>query len=209
MTVFRSSDRAPEWCQLERFEIVDLGRDETRIGRTATPSERLIVTQGTCQLRLRDRSLLLKEAQFYDIDAGAGDWTIAGAAQMAQFVRLAGHWANDLGGCGIFRVRRTDAPNSGDPVAYPKHTNVDRHYHDCDEFWILLEGRGTVVVDETSWQVGPGDCLAIGMGHPHDFPVIESEVKAVFFETTLEGKKRTGHLWNHTHGIAQPRLERV
>jgi len=39
--------------------------------------------------------------------------------------------------------------------------------------------------------------------------VIESEVKAVFFETTLEGKQRTGHLWNHTHGVAQPRLERV
>ena len=38
--------------------------------------------------------------------------------------------------------------NNGDPVTYPKHTAIDRHYHDCDEYWIILEGAGEVVVDD-------------------------------------------------------------
>jgi mannose-6-phosphate isomerase-like protein (cupin superfamily) len=57
--------------------------------------------------------------------------------------------------------------------------------------------------------VRPGDCVTIGMGHHHDFPLIDAPVKAVFFETTLEGAKRVGHLWNHTHGLAQPKPERI
>ena len=32
---------------------------------------------------------------------------------------------------------------------------------------------------------------------------------AVYFETTMEGEKRRGHLWDHIHGKAQPRAERV
>ena len=73
----------------------------------------------------------------------------------------------------------------------------------------MLEGTGQVVVDDRHMPVRPGDCLCIGMGHPHDFPFVDEDVKAVFFETTLQGRKRTGHLWNHTHGEAQPRRERI
>jgi hypothetical protein len=31
----------------------------------------------------------------------------------------------------------------------------------------------------------------------------------VFFETSLEGEKRVGHLWQHTHGLAHPKPERT
>jgi len=107
-------------------------------------------------------------------------------------------------------VRPVDVPETkGDPVTYRKNTAVDRHYHDCDEYWIILEGSGEVAVDDRHSHVAPGDCLCIGMGHPHDFPYTEQEVKAVFFETTLQARKRTGHLWNHTHGIAHPVAGRV
>jgi len=47
------------------------------------------------------------------------------------------------------------------------------------------------------------------MGWHHDFPRVDRSVKAVYFETTMQGKKRRGHLWEHTHGPAQPVLERV
>lgn len=209
MTVFRSTDRPPAWCELKHFEIISLHRDESVARRPATRTERLIGTLGTCQLRRGSRTLLLKEGQFIDLDPADGEWTMLGAADAAQVVRLCGEWGDDIAGCGVFRVRRTDTPNNGDPVDYPKHTSIDRHYHDCDEFWIILEGAGEVVVDAEHTHVDPGDCLCIGMGHPHDFPLIDSEVKAVFFETTLYGRKRTGHLWNHTHGPAQPQPERV
>jgi mannose-6-phosphate isomerase-like protein (cupin superfamily) len=209
MTLFRSDTAPPTWCELEHFEIIQLQRDEAITRTPFTRTERLIGTAGTCQLRRGNTSLLLKEAQFIDLDPDDGDWTVLGASDPAQFVRLSGHWGQEMAGCGIFRVQRSDAGDKGDPVAYPKHTAIDRHYHDCDEFWIILDGTGEVVVDDRHAKVHPGDCLCIGTGHPHDFPLIDVPVKAVFFETTLYGHKRTGHLWSHTHGPAEPMPGRV
>jgi mannose-6-phosphate isomerase-like protein (cupin superfamily) len=209
MTVFRSPDRPPAWCQLEAFEIITLRRDEAMTRTPAARTERLLGTSGTVQLRRGTRSLLLKEGQFIDIDSGDGAWTVSGAADSAQFVRLSGRWGDELGGCGIFHVRPSAEPHKGDPVTYEKNTSIDPHYHDCDEYWIVLSGTGEVMVGDRHSKVGPGDCLCIGTGHHHDFPLVDDHVKAVFFETTLEGLKRTGHLWNHTHGRAQPQAERV
>jgi mannose-6-phosphate isomerase-like protein (cupin superfamily) len=94
-------------------------------------------------------------------------------------------------------------------VEYPKTTAVDPHYHDCDEYWIVLDGACTTMVGGRHFPMRPGDCAPIGMGHHHDMPTVTAPVKAVFFETTLEGEKRVGHLWNHTHGVARPMPERV
>ena len=159
MTLFRSDTAPPTWCELEHFEIITLQRDEAITRKPFTRTERLIGTSGTCQLRRGKTSLLLKEAQFIDIDPDDGAWTVLGASDPAQFVRLTGHWGQDMAGCGIFRVQRSDAGDKGDPVTYPKHTAIDRHYHDCDEYWIILEGAGEVVVDDRHAKVHPGDCL--------------------------------------------------
>lgn len=210
MTTFRTGATAPAWTELTGFEVLDLARDQAITRAPNTPAERLIVSAGTVQFRQDGRSLLLKPAQFLDVDPAAGPWTVVGQTDPAGFVRLSGHWGQELGGCGLFGLVRTSTPETkGDPVAYPKHTGVDSHYHDCDEYWIVLQGEGEAVVGDQHDRMRPGDCLCIGMGHHHDFPIIDSEVKAVFFETTLQGRKRTGHLWNHTHGPAVPQPERV
>jgi len=94
-------------------------------------------------------------------------------------------------------------------VEYPKFTNFDSHYHDSDEYWIVFEGLGIAVTEDKSYKVGPGDCIATGMGHHHDFPQVFEPIRAVYFETTLEGLGRQGHLWEHTHGPAQPKENRV
>lgn len=31
-------------------------------------------------------------------------------------------------------------------------------------------------------------------------PQVFETIKGVYFETTLQGQKRLGHLWEHTHG---------
>ena len=137
-------------------------------------------------------------------------WELKACSPRAQIVRLSGTWGEDVAGCGIFRVANQENPKDiGDPVDYPKTTSVDAHYHDCDEYWIVLEGACTIGRRRSPHGDGAGDCLPIGMGHHHDMPRVASPVKAVFFETTLEGEKRVGHLWNHTHGRAQPMPERV
>ncbi|MBV8914637.1 MAG: cupin domain-containing protein [Acetobacteraceae bacterium] len=210
MTTFRSGGIPPSWCELTGFEIFELAAGEAVHRAAQTPTERLIGTLGTVQLRTGGRSLLLKPAQFIDIDPQAGAWTVVGQTRPSGFVRLTGHWGSELGGCGLFGVTRTDLPETkGDKASYEKHTAIDRHYHDCDEYWIVLQGAGRAVVGDRWERMGPGDCLCIGMGHHHDFPQIDTEVKAVFFETTLQGQKRTGHLWEHTHGPAVPQQDRV
>jgi mannose-6-phosphate isomerase-like protein (cupin superfamily) len=209
MTKFRTESTPPAWCELEHFEIIDLKRDETVERAPSARKERLIGTAGTTQLRQNGRSVLIKEAQFYDIDPANGPWTLLGATD-AGVVRLCGRWGDEMAGCGIFRVRPTmETEAKGDPVNYRKNTSIDSHYHDCDEYWIVLSGDGEAVVGGRHERLAPGDCLCIGMGHHHDFPWTDNEVKAVFFETTLQGEKRIGHLWNHTHGRAVPQEERV
>lgn len=209
MPVFRQSDTPPDWCELSGFAVMDLPAGGVAELHRRAAKERLLVTRGSAQVRFGHASQVLREGQFLDLPPGADDWTIL-AARDAQVTGLSGRWGDELGGCGIFRAVNEDAPvNAGDPVAYPKTTSVDSHYHDCDEYWIVLEGAGEVVVGDRRHDVRAGDCVPIGLGHHHDLPTVTAPVKAVYFETTLEGEKRVGHLWNHTHGLARPRAERV
>lgn len=73
----------------------------------------------------------------------------------------------------------------------------------------MLAGRATVVVGRRFVDVGAGEAVTIGMGHHHDLAHAPEPVKAAFFETALERGKRMGHLWEHTHGPAEPVPERV
>jgi len=208
VTLFRSGEAPPHWCELTAFHIYNLGMDEAVVCQPENQRERLLVTNGNCQIRTDNGSQVLREAQFVDIPAGTA-YTVAGKSEGAQATRLIGRWKSELGGCGVFRVQNSpDWTNKGDPVAYPKLTSVDSHYHDCDEYWILLDGAGEAVVGERHFPMRSGDCLAIGMGYHHDFPNAAQPIKAVYFETTLQGEKRVGHLWEHTHGPAHPKTER-
>lgn len=177
----------------------------------SAPRERVMGTAGTSRVIHAAGSLVLKEGQFLDIDLLADPaYRLEPVSADAQAVRLCGHWGDDLAGCGLFRAQdEPDPADKGDPVSYRKSTRVDSHYHDCDEYWILLQGRAVVVVGGRHMDMGPGECVSIGMGHHHDMAHAPEPVKAVFFETTLEGRKRIGHLWNHTHGPATPHPERV
>lgn len=164
----RRNQTFPDWCELRSFAILDLVEGQEMPQERRAPRERLIAATGTTQLILPDGSVVLKESQFYDLPADG--WRLRGCSPTSQVVRLSGRWGADLGGCGIFRVVRQDHPvNLGDPVAYAKTTSVDVHYHDCDEYWIVLEGAGTAAIGERQIPVQPGDCVTIGMGHTTTF----------------------------------------
>ncbi len=196
----------PAWCELRSFEIVRLGPGATSfiISPAAEPKSVLIVGRG----HAKTDTASLEEGDILDLE-GASATFVAGVAG-ATLIRLSGHWGHETGGLGLFGVHEADSPtDTGDPVEYLKATTFDAHFHDCDEYWIVFEGRGTAVSEEIAWSVAPGDCIATGMGHHHDFPQASEPVRAVFFETTLQGAKRKGHLWNHTHGPAIPQPERI
>ena len=210
MAIFRSAADRPSWCELEQFDVLELNARETRAFPRRSLNERILVTSGYGQTGIGSRSQVLREGQFLDCGIDGGEWKIWTGDAPCRLVILCGRWGENLGGCGLFSVRTNSLSlTKGDPVNYPKTTGFDCHYHDCDEYWLVLEGTGTVVVGGHHSKVAPGDWVATGMGHHHDFPEVDSPVKAVYFETTLEGRKRIGHLWQHTHGPAQPKPDRI
>lgn len=200
--IVHEGQRFPDWCQLHRFEFIDVGAG----GVEFTPegrSERIVMVDGPVNLRQGARSLGLASGQFFDLDVDAGPVRLVPLYGAGFAVRLIGDWGTDLAGCGVFRVEDEPEPSDrGDPVSYPKTTRMDSHYHDCDEYWIVVDGRAGVVVSGEGAELERGACLCIGMGRHHDMAHAHEPVRAVYFETGYERGKRMGHLWEHTHGPA-------
>ncbi|WP_409190576.1 cupin domain-containing protein [Bradyrhizobium sp. RDM4] len=208
MSVFRSGEQPPGWCELSGFELIEL--TEPRSIPFTAQKQRLLVTRGKCRLAGRNGAQVISEGQFWEMDKANAPFTVDVGDGKAQVIIFFGKWGTELGGCGIFKMTSsTPEWEKGDPVSYPKSTTFDSHYHDCDEYWVIIEGAGTVVVGSRSFEVAAGDCVPIGMGHHHDLPQVRADVKGAYFETTLEGQKRFGHLWEHKHGPAEVRTERV
>jgi len=211
MPVFRSGKGlAPKWCEMNFFEIVELAVGAKHTFKRIGQKEKLIVGNGQCRLVSEGQTIDAKQGANLDLVTPAGQFEVLEALSKTTLIRLCGNWGDEVGGSGIFTAKKAANLNyGGDPVAYPKETNFDNHYHDCDEYWIIFEGRGISASEGKLYKVGHGDCIVTGMGHHHDFPIVFEPIKAVYFETTLEGKKRHGHLWDHTHGQAEPKMDRV
>jgi len=210
MPVIRSgTGRAPAWSELDRFEIVRLAAGEARRFARSSPQEKLILAAGRAYIAFEGKTVNAEPGTNLDLSRLDSNFEVR-AQDACMLVLFCGRWGAHVGGSGLFSVENSPAPkDGGDPVAYPKQTNFDCHYHDCDEFWVLLEGRGVAISENRRYEVAAGDCVATGRGHHHDFPIVHAPVRAVYFETSLEGQKRVGHLWDHTHGPAVPCLERV
>jgi len=211
MPVFKSgAGQAPAWCEMRRFDIVELPTGGKRGFERECPREKLIVGRGRCQLAFAGQEMLVEEGANLDIQGDDAPFVVIDVQADATLIRLCGNWGEETGGSGLFTVENSvDPQDRGDPVDYEKTTDFDSHFHDCDEYWIVFEGAGTAVSEGESYEVEAGDCVATGMGHHHDFPRVESPVRAVYFETTMQGQRRRAHLWEHTHGQAEPQRERV
>lgn len=211
MPVFRSGQgQALAWCELEYFDIVSLSRGERHVFKRVGLKEKLIVGKGSCKIKAATRIIPAGQGANIDLSSPDGAFKVLETDCDTILIRMCGRWREPTGGSGIFAVENAANPEStGDPVDYKKTTPFDNHFHDCDEYWIIFEGRGVAVTEGKSFEVGPGDCVATGMGHHHDFPLVFEPVRAAFFETTMEGPGRGGHLWEHKHGVAVPMGDRI
>ena len=211
MPVFKSGEGlAPDWCEMQYFEIVELPAGSRHDFQWIGPKEKLILGEGRCRIAQGDRIVDAQQGANLDLREGDGAFRVLDVTEPAILVRMCGSWSDETGGSGRFTAAVNDIRvDRGDPVDYPKSTGFDSHYHDCDEYWILYRGRGVAVTEGISYPVGPGDCIATGMSHHHDIPQVYELIEAVYFETTMRGQKRRGHLWDHTHGPAQPDPKRV
>lgn len=206
MSVFKvGSDTIPSWCDLKKLESIETGCGETKTISRDNPNEILLVTYGTGQFRYEGGSAVVRESQFFIVPESVDTIEVSGTIRPVHVLRFSGDWGADMFGCGQFTVALdSKCQFVGDPVSYPKATSFDSHYHDYNEYWVIVEGSGTVVVGEQSMLVRQGDCIAIGAGYNHDFPLIDSKVKAAYIEISAVGERRLGHLWEHMHGPAIP-----
>jgi len=198
MPVFRSGKgAAPAWRQMENFELIELPRGATRTLTRNEPKEELIVCRGAIAVDLGGgRTVALPQGGKLDSsDPGAEPLTIRSTADNTLVFRAVGRWTK-VNASGIFRVRIGNPPKHDTPYDYEKTTTFDNHYHDCDEYWVFFQGECRVASEGKLYDVGPGDCLATGMGWHHDVVSVkgEQEVAAVFFEGAPEGQMRMGHL---------------
>ena len=87
---------------------------------------------------------------------------------------------SDVTSAGVFRVE----PNG----------RFDRHYHDCDEYWLVFAGRAQVLVGSGTYTVGPSDIVCTPAGTEHDVVAVAETLEAFWFEAATPPGGRVGHL---------------
>jgi len=204
MIITRPGKALPDWCEVRRFDLIEASAFSDVTFEALGPNDVIVVTYGTGKITLSDRVMVIRDSQYLVLPPGERKITLSGTSRPVQVIHFSGHWGADIYGCGTFPVSlEVRSQFVGDKVSYPKATSFDSHYHDYDEYWVIVQGSGTVVVAEHRYFVRPGDCVPIGAGYHHDFPLVDAPVKAAYLEVSACGQKRLGHLWNHTHGPAK------
>jgi mannose-6-phosphate isomerase-like protein (cupin superfamily) len=88
--------------------------------------------------------------------------------------------------------------------------SFDRHFHDCDEYWLVFGGRARVAVDTTEYDVEPGDIVCTPTGTEHDVVAVAETLEAFWFEGRTPPGGRVGHLHrteDEARGHVVPALE--
>ncbi len=200
MPVLRCGSEMPAWSEVKKIEISSLKSNEEKSIRLTEMKEDFFVTRGQCRISCQGKTGDGKIGGRFSYRCTDTEIRLSDAVEGTELVRIGGNWGDVCGDAGLFTLTNSSQPrNDGDPVSYRRTTEFDNHYHDCDEFWIILEGSGRVVTEGRTYDVSPGDCVATRMGDHHDFPEVFAPVRGIFFESTLKGPKRKGHLWNHSH----------
>ena len=70
----------------------------------------------------------------------------------------------------------------------------DRHYHDCDEYWFIRDGRAVIEIDDERYTVEAGDIVCTEIGREHDFLQVLEPITGFWFEAVLKPGGRAGHL---------------
>jgi quercetin dioxygenase-like cupin family protein len=71
---------------------------------------------------------------------------------------------------------------------------VKLHFHDANEYWVIVEGRGIATSEGLEYELGPGDMLQTRAGDEHSLVVTERMV-AVYLYGVMPPDGRFGYLY--------------
>ena len=72
--------------------------------------------------------------------------------------------------------------------------HFDRHYHDCNEYWMIVHGKAKVWVDGKTHYVRDGDIVCLQAGLEHDILELYEPIQGFFMEDALLPGGKAGHL---------------
>jgi mannose-6-phosphate isomerase-like protein (cupin superfamily) len=90
-------------------------------------------------------------------------------------------------------------PNWSETTKYGINTlkagdTVKLHFHDANEYWIIIQGRGIATSEGITYELGPGDMLLTKAGDEHSLIVTE-EMVAVYYYGAMPAGGRFGYLY--------------
>lgn len=83
--------------------------------------------------------------------------------------------------CGLYQL-----PKGGSDEEY--------HYHDCDEYFIVTEGKAIILLEGREYTIEYGDCVCIPTGGKHQILKALKDLKLVWIYDKLTGARRRGHI---------------
>ena len=72
------------------------------------------------------------------------------------------------------------------------------HYHDCNEYWIIVSGRGICTTEGDTYELEPGDIVMTKAGDEHSLVVTE-EMVAVYIYGILPPGGTVGYRYHNKH----------
>ncbi len=106
----------------------------------------------------------------------------------------------------IIQGERANAPTDEYPAwglvhfAAGRRNITELHYHDCDEFVFMLEGRCLMRSEGLLYHLEKGDVLVTRMGEEHELLEIVEDTVYFWLCSELRGKRRPGHLHREKEG---------
>ncbi|MFB9274164.1 cupin domain-containing protein [Cohnella cellulosilytica] len=73
---------------------------------------------------------------------------------------------------------------------------VPLHYHDCNEYWVIVSGRGICTTEGDTYEIGPGDLVLTKQGDEHSLVVTE-EMAAVYIYGIMPPGGTTGYRYRN------------
>lgn len=90
------------------------------------------------------------------------------------------YWSK-ISNCGLYKVPQGKGEK-------------DYHYHDCDEYFIVTEGKGKLLLEGKEYEIVSRDCVCIPIGGKHQILKALEDLTYVCIYDELKGKKRKGHI---------------
>ncbi|MGP4041090.1 cupin domain-containing protein [Gracilibacillus sp. D59] len=75
-----------------------------------------------------------------------------------------------------------------------KGQEIELHFHDSNEYWIIISGKGICTTEGNSYEIGEGDLVLTKKGDEHSL-IVTQDMVAVYIYGVLPKGGSVGYLY--------------